>query len=73
MDRYYRQKRAALRWAEVPDASRVLDHKTRLGANRMRRTPPNDAARAGICYKPPVGRRISSPEWSEDAAYGGPP
>jgi len=33
------------------------------GANRMRRTPPNDAARAGICYKTPVeGRMSSSPE-----------
>ena len=39
-------QRAALRWAEIPDASGVLDHKTRLGAKRLRRTPPNDAARA---------------------------
>jgi len=36
----------AARWPEIPDASRVLDRKTSLGANRMRRTPPNDAARA---------------------------
>jgi hypothetical protein len=56
-------QRAALRWAEIPGASRVLDHKTRLGAKRLRRTPPNDAARAkDLLQDTRRGRISSSPE-----------
>ena len=75
-----RQGSSPLRWrwrtgGRPGDGLRSLTPQSPGPQNAPSRQPnaPHPAERCRPCrdlLQPPVGRRISSPEWSEDAAYG---